>query len=388
MTRVLKVGFIPLTDAAPLVIAQEIGFAAEENIALDFLRVPSWSAMRDYLMLGHIDVAHMLAPIPVANSLGLGSVEGDLDVLAALNLSGNAITVSCDVAREMRAAGYRFDFADAMAAGRALIGLGRQLRIGVPFPFSMHAELLYYWLEALGLAAPQALSVRTVPPPLMAEALAQGEIDAFCVGEPWGSLAVENGHGTLLLPTSAIWNTAIEKVVAARRGWAEADPERAGGLLRALWKAGRWLDQPEKRGTAAEILARPDYLDLPVGLVERALRGDFVTSPHGDIRHADRFVTFHDGAANFPWRSQAAWMGMRIAKRLGLDRRESIAAAKAVFRTDLYRAHLRGIRADLPSASEKVEGTLDHPTAVPSETGRVILAADRFFDGSVFDPMA
>ena len=387
MTRVLKVGFIPLTDVAPLVVAREIGFAAEEDIEIEFLRVPSWSAMRDYLMLGHIDVAHMLAPIPVAHALGIGSVEGNIDVLAALNLSGNAITVSCDVAEEMRAAGYGFDFADATAAGRALIGLGRHLRIGVPFPFSMHAELLYYWLEVLGLAAPQSLSVRTVPPPLMAQALAQGEIDAFCVGEPWGSLAVENGYGTLLLPTSAIWNTAIEKVVAARKGWAEANPGLAGGLLRALWKAGRWLDQGEKRGTAAEVLARPDYLDLPVGLVERALRGDFVTSPRGDVRHSERFVTFHDGAANFPWRSQAAWMGMRIAKRLGLDRQEAMAAAKTVFRTDLYRTHLRGIRADLPSASEKVEGSLVHPTAVPSETGRVILAADRFFDGSVFDPM-
>ena len=250
----------------------------------------------------------------------------------------------------------------------------------------MHAELLYYWLASLGLAAPQALIVRTVPPPLMAEAQAAGEIDAFCVGEPWGSLTVENGDGVLLLPTGAIRSSAIEKVLAVREGWAEENEALAGKLLRAVWRAARWLDRPDNRSTAAEIMARTTYLDLPVGIVEHALRGTFVISSKGEVRSFDRFVVFHEGAANFPWRSQAAWIGIRIAERLGLDREESMAAAKSVFRTDLYRRHLRSIGADLPSASEKVEGALSVPTAVPSEMGRVILSPDRFFDGSVFDP--
>ena len=271
MSRTLKAGFIQLTDAAPLVIARELGFAAEEDLDLDLVRVSSWSMMRDYLMLGQIDAAHMLAPMPVASALGLGGLGGRMDVLAALNLSGNAVTVSHEVAEALRENGYGFDFADATLAGKALIALGRPLRVAVPFPFSMHAELLYFWLETLGVAAPQSLHVRTVPPPLMAEAIASGEIDAFCVGEPWGSLAVENGDGALMLPTATIRDSAIEKVLAVREGWADENPETAGRLLRALWRAARWLDRPDKRGTAAEIMARPEYLDLSVELVERAL---------------------------------------------------------------------------------------------------------------------
>ncbi|MGI3170104.1 CmpA/NrtA family ABC transporter substrate-binding protein [Pseudooceanicola sp. C21-150M6] len=387
MTEPIKVGFIPLTDAAPLIVARELGFAAEEDLDITLVPAPSWATLRDRLVMGETDAAHILAPIPVAGALGIGNSDSRLEVLMALNLSGNAVTVSNELAEEMRAAGHDFSFADATAAGRALIALHRPLRIGVPFPFSMHAELLYYWLETLGLAAPQALTVHTVPPPLMAAALADGAIDAFCVGEPWNSLTVENGDGTMLLPGSAIRNGGIEKVLAVRSGWPEQYPDRAGRLMRAIWRAGRWLDREDNRSTAAEILADSRWLDLPVGIVEHALRDSFVISPRGDVRQTERFLTFHAGAANFPWRSQAAWIGMRIAARLGLDRAQSVAAAKSVFRTDLYRLHLRGIGADLPTASEKLEGTLSVPTAVGSETGRVILAPDRFFDGSVFDPM-
>lgn len=386
MTDALIAGFLPLTDAAPLVVAREMGFAAEEGLDLQLVKATSWSALRDYLILGKLDAAQMLAPVPVAHALGLGALGGGMDAIAALNLSGNAVSISNALAGEMQAAGYDFDFADATAAGRALIALGRPLRIGVPFPFSMHAELLYYWLDTLGLAAPQSLTVRTVPPPLMAQAMASDEVDAVCVGEPWGSLAVENGDGTMLLPTSAIRQSSIEKVLAVRGGWADDNPDLTRKLLRSLWRAATWLDRPDKREVAAEILARPDYLGLPVELVERALRGVFTTSPQGDQRTSPRFLTFGDGAAGFPWRSQAAWIGMRIAARTGLDPDEAMKAAKTVFRTDIYRNHLRGVGADLPSASEKVEGGLDHASEVASESGRVILLPDRFFDGRVFDP--
>ncbi|WP_136634871.1 ABC transporter substrate-binding protein [Pseudooceanicola onchidii] len=385
MSDVLTAGFLPLTDAAPLIVAREMGFAAEEGLELSLIKATSWSSLRDYLLLGKLDAAQMLAPVPVAHALGLGALGG-MDVIAALNLSGNVVSVSKAIAAEMQAAGYGFDFTDAAAAGRALIALGRPLRIAVPFPFSMHAELLYYWLDTLGLAAPQSLSVRTVPPPLMAEAMADGEVDAVCVGEPWGSLAVENGDGVMLLPTSAIRQSAIEKVLAVRSGWAEDNPDLTRKALRALWRAASWLDQPEKREVAAEIMARPDYLGLPVDLVERGLRGNFTISPQGDLRAAPGFLTFASGAAGFPWRSQAAWIGMRIAARTGLDQAEAMAAARAVFRTDIYRDHLRGVSADLPSASQKLEGGLDHATEVASESGRVILPPDRFFDGTVFDP--
>ncbi len=388
MTAPLTAGFIPLVDAAPLIVAREIGFAEEEGLALTLRAAPSWATLRDLLALGQIEAAHLLAPIPVATALGLGGLGVRLDALSVLSLNGNVVGVSADTAQRLRQAGFTPDLADPREAGAALIGLGQQLRVGVPFPFSMHAELIYHWLGALGLSVPEALDIRTVPPPLMARAVADGEIDAFCVGEPWGSIAVETGVGELLLPGVAIWAAAPEKVLAVRREWAERERDLAERLIRAVWRAGRWLDAPGNRATAAEVLARPDYLNVPAEILDRSLTGQLSPAMRGTPRQVDRFVVFHEGAASFPWRSQAIWIGHRLATRTGLDRSESRAAAAEVFRSDLYRAALAPTRADLPGASEKVEGAIRAPMRVASKRGRLVLPADAFFDGTIFDPHA
>ncbi|MEO1459550.1 MAG: CmpA/NrtA family ABC transporter substrate-binding protein [Pseudomonadota bacterium] len=190
----LDIGFIPLVDCAPIVIAREIGFAGEEGLEIVPSREPSWSALRDKLALGRLHAAHMLSPVPVAMSMGLGGLPTPIDALMVLSVNGNVVGISRELAERMRDQGVSNDIMAASAIGRCLIAAApRPLKVGVPFPFSMHAELLYYWLGALGLQAPQQLTVRTVPPPLMADAMAAGEIDAFCVGEPWGSVAVERG---------------------------------------------------------------------------------------------------------------------------------------------------------------------------------------------------
>lgn len=381
----LPVGFIPLADAAPLIVAQELGFAEEERLRLDLRRAASWSMLRDMLSFGQVAAAHMLAPVPVATALGLGGAAGAMDALMVLSINGTVIAVSRPLAERMRAAGHGFDFTDAAAAGRALIAAaGQGLRIGVPFPFSMHAELLYYWLGALGFRAPQGLAIRTVPPPLMAEALATGEIDAFCVGEPWGSVAVEAGAGELLLPGSAIWSCAPEKVLAARRDWAEREPEVAGRLMRAVWRAGRWLGDPANRITASEILARPEHIDVPAEVLERAFAGELVTSPEGAEARVPQFIEFHAGLAGFPWRSQAAWIGAQMSARLGLDRAQAVEAARATFRSDLYRRNLAPMGVEMPASSDKIEGGNAAAAVLP---GGVRLAANRFFDGGKFDPL-
>lgn len=383
----LSVGFIPLIDAAPLIVAQEMGYAAEEGISLALSRAPSWSSLRDRLSVGQIEAAHMLAPVPVAGALGLGGGGAALTAVSVLSMNGDVIGVSRGLAETLRAGGHRFAFDNAAAAGRALIAAaGPGLRIGVPFPFSMHAELVYYWLSALGLPAPQSVEIRTVPPPLMAGALGAGEIDAFCVGEPWGSITVEAGLGTLLLPGAAIWGYAPEKVLALRADWAEAEPELRDRLIRAVWRAGRWLGNPEARSLTAEILSRPDYLDLAPEILERGLSGRLVIAPTGEVREVPRFVAFHAGAAQFPWRSQAEWIGRQLAARTGLDRAAASRAARAVFRSDLHRAALRGMGAVLPGASDKLEGALSDETEVAAESGQLTLCPDRFFDGRVFEP--
>ncbi|MEO1240108.1 MAG: CmpA/NrtA family ABC transporter substrate-binding protein [Pseudomonadota bacterium] len=384
----LKIGFVRLLDAAPLIVASEMGFAQEEGLAIDLQAAPSWSALRDRLCFGQLDAAHMLAPVPVAGALGLGGAGAALHALAVLSVNGNVIGVSRELGRQMREMGHRFGFDDAHDAGRALIAAkGASLRVGVPFPFSMHAELVYYWLTALGLPAPQSVDVRTVPPPLMADALARGELDAFCVGEPWGSRSVDAGVADLLLPSSAIWAAAPEKVLAVRAETADQEPDINARLIRAVWRAARWIANPESRGLTTEILSHPQHLDLPAEVLERALHGRFVISAEGDVRGSEFFVNFFHGAAGFPWRSQAEWMGLRMAMRTGLDRDEAAQRARATFRSDIYRTALEGVAHDLPLASSKVEGAIADPMPVSSIGGTLILPKDSFFDGRVFEPL-
>ncbi|MEM6727778.1 MAG: CmpA/NrtA family ABC transporter substrate-binding protein [Pseudomonadota bacterium] len=382
----LTIGFVPLVDAAPLIIAAEMGFAAEEGLTLSLQPAATWSLLRDRLSFGHVDAAHMLSPVPVASAMGLGGGGIPLHALSVLSINGNVIGTSRALAAAMRKAGHDFGFQDARAAGEALIAARPEmLRVGVPFPFSMHAELVYYWLTALGLSA-RDIHIRTVPPPLMADALEAGEIDAFCVGEPWGSRAVEAGVGELLLPGAAIWAFSPEKVIAVRETWAERERDKGLRLIRAAWRAARWLAEPGSTGLAAEFLSKPQYLDLPVELLERSLTGRFTINSAGDMRQVSGFVEFFEGAAGFPWKSQAQWIADKLAGRHGRDKAAAAQAARATFRSDLYRVALGDIASDLPSASAKVEGALGAPTAVGSTAGQMILPADQFFDGRIFEP--
>lgn len=382
-------GFVALVDSAPLIIAREMGFAAEEQLNLELVRAPSWATLRDMLALGQIEAAHMLSPIPVAMALGLGGVKTRLDALSVMSVNGPVIGVSRRIEQALRDIGYRFDFHDAASAAAALNRVTNgPLRIGVPFPFSMHLELLHYWMAGLGLPDARKPEIKTVPPPMMVDAMAADEIDAFCVGEPWGSIAVETGIGALLLPGSAIWGFEPDKVLAVRHDWAEAEEDLTGRLLRAVWRAGRWLNSGGRQTTAAEILARPEYTNVAPEVIDRALTGRLVISTQGEERHVERFMEFFEGAATFPWRSQAAWIARQMALRSGLDPVSAMLQAKQVFRTDLYRHHLQDVAPDLPGASEKLEGAINRITPAASVAGKLFLMPDTFFDGQIFDPAA
>lgn len=384
MTDRLRLGYVPLIDAAALIAAQELGFAAEEGLDLDLVRAQSWAQSRDQLGTGDVDAAHMLVPMPIAQSLGLGPAYPAFDLLMVLAQGGQAIAVSSQIEARLRHAGHSFDFHDPLAA-RAALALAHpgELRVGVPFPFSTHAELVRHWLRDTPLEG--RLSIRTVPPPQMADALAADEVDAYCVGEPWASYAVERGVGALLLAGRAIWAASPEKGLVVTRSFAESRPELTGRLMRALWRAGRWLDQPGNRSTAAEILARPDYLNLTPELCERGLLGRLHVTASGEVREFPDFIRFHAQGATFPWRSIAAMLGARIAGRHGLDLVQAAAQASDCFRTDLYRRHLREAGAEMPGASARIEGAMSVPTLVAAEQGQMILGADAFFDGVTFD---
>jgi NitT/TauT family transport system ATP-binding protein len=385
----LPVAYVPLVDSAPLIIAQELGFARSEGLSLDLVQGASWSSVRDMLAFGRVDAAQMLSPVPVAMALGLGGVAQPISAVSVMSVNGNVIGVSGAIEGSLRARGYTFDFTDPAKAAAALAAVARELDrplvFGVPFPFSMHVELLHYWREATALAD-IPFEVRTVPPPMMANALAEGDVDAFCVGEPWGSVSVEDGAGALLLPGRAIWSFSPEKVLAVRTDWAETEPHLLGKLMRAVWRAQRWLGDGQHRSSASEILSQKAYLDLPSEIIDRALSGQMIISGRGEQREVPGFVMFHDGAAAFPWRSQAKWIAHRLAKRHGLEDASARDAGAKVFRTDIYRQQLAGIGADLPGASEKVEGAIRSETRVPAQNGELDLAENGFFDGRVFDP--
>jgi NitT/TauT family transport system ATP-binding protein len=386
MSLRVDVGFLPLLDAAPLIIAAEMGFAAEEGFELALYRETSWAALRDRLIWGRYHAAHLLAPVVIAQTAGIGVGDAAVDALMVLSVNGNMIGAGPALADATAARGG--DFLDAAATGRALAAAtaGRPLRFGVPFPLSMHAALVGCWFK--GTPPAGGLSLVTVPPPRMAGAMAAGEIDAFCVGEPWGSVAVEVGAARLILPGAAIWEFAPEKVLAMTRRSVEAEPERAGALMRAVWRGARWLGEPTHAMAAAELVGAPAYLDVSPEILERALAGRLVVDGHGREVRMPRAIEFFAGAANFPWRSQALWIAEELARSTGAERGRLRAAARAAFRADLFRSVLGPIGADLPGASEKLEGAMATQTAVASTLGRLMLGPDRFFDGRVFDPIA
>jgi len=338
MTRRIDLGYVPLVDAAPLIIADALGFAEEQGLRLVLHRAANWSMLRDMLDQGQAAAAQMLSVMPVARALGLGGSGARLETPLVLSLGGQVVAVSPAVSEGLARLGHDFGFSDGPAAARAIAALGRPLRFGVPFAHSMHALLLDDWLSDLPAGQ---VELRTVAPPLMPDALAEGALDAFCVGEPWGSQAVVAARARLLLPGVAIHPAMPEKVLALRAGWAEAEPDLAGRLVRALSRAGHWLSLPDNAATAAEVVTRPGRVDVAAELVERSLLGRIVTDRSGLEQAVAGFQSFGPPAVMRPTTEQAGWIAARLAARFGLPQDLADTRASGVFRADLHMRFLR-----------------------------------------------
>lgn len=380
--EILNCGYVPLVDSAPLIIAQSLGFANKEGITLNLLRQPSWAALRDLLALGHLDAAHMLSPMPIGMSMGLSGVQTQIDALMMMSVNGTVCGASNPIVEKMRAADWDGDFQSPEGTKKAILAVDvPKLRVGVPFPFSMHSLLFRYWMGP----AIDKFEMVTTPPPLMAEAVAAGDLDLFTVGEPWGTIAVERSVAELILPGVAVWQFAPEKVIAARRDWHTEHPDTAGALMRAIYRACDWLDAPKNQALASEILARSEHLDLPEQAIYRALTGQLIPSAKAQQVDVPNFLRFQRSGATFPWRSQAAWIGAQLAIMNALDPVQAALAAKECFRPDIYRRELSSIGIDQPGASAKLEGAMAHRTAVASTHGNMILGPDAFFDGKTYE---
>lgn len=391
MTQSLNVGFLPLVDACLPILAHEHGFAEDEGLTLRFVRDLSWATVLDRLLYGHSDVAHMVAPLAIATTLGRGRPAQPLSVPFVLGLNGNAVTMHPDLAGRVCPPGQLGDPAEIGAALKAVAAeraaAGRPLRFGVVHRYSSHNYMLRYWLAACGVRPDRDVEIGVVPPPFCADALEAGEVDAICVGEPWNSVAVERGVGTIVLATAQIWRRGVEKVLAMREPVLEEKREAVVLLIRALCRAGRHFVDPANWDANAAILARPEYLDSSAVLIKRAISDRLLLSRGGELVHYPDFMFQYREAANFPWVSQAEWLYTQMVRWDGIDYSPQDAARAArVFRPDVYRSALIGTGEPLPGASSKVEGSLRSTTAVGTQQGNITMEHNAFFDGREFDP--
>ena len=360
MTERIVAAFVPLVDCAVLVAAREQGFAADAGIDLVLVKEPSWASLRDHLSLGYVDCAHALAPLPVALTLGVGHVQVDCIAPFVLGRGGNAVTVSNRLFDEMQGAA---SFTDPLETARALASVARRrvppLTLGMVFPFSNHNFDLRYWLAAAGLHPDRDVRLVAIPPPLMVDSLRAGLVDGFCVGEPWNSLAVAQGLGSIVATQSQLFPRAAEKVLAFRSAFAE-QPQRVVKVLRALDAAAAWADEPSNHAALASLLARPSYLDLPQDIVAAALAGRLRLASGADVQDRD-FLYFHRYAANAPREADGLWVYAQMVRwgQLAPSERAERAAAR-VFGAALYRGSVPGARADArPPPFDRIEFAAD-----------------------------
>ncbi|SON55763.1 Nitrate transport protein NrtA precursor [Hartmannibacter diazotrophicus] len=395
--RHVRAGFIPLVDAAVLIAARERGFAAKEGLELDLVKDVSWSNIRDRLAFRQFDVAHMLAPMPVASALSVGSNPYPIIAPIALGRGGNAITLSIALYRQMQELCGLDGTEPSMANAQALKKIVQHrkangeptLVFAMTYPFSSHNYEFRYWMAAAGIHPDQDVRMVVIPPPLAADALQAGAIDGFCVGAPWNMIAVEEGHGRIVATKADLWGASPEKVLGMRPEWAEENHDTVKRLIVALDGAARWCDALENREELASILAHSSYVGAPASILKRVLLGEFAVDPNGESRTVKDYFVFHRQAANFPWVSQALWIYSQMVRwgQIRFDERFVEATAKA-FRPDLYREALAGSDTPIPAIDSKDEGTAE-ASVVPTIDGTPLqIGPDLFCDGRVFKPSA
>jgi ABC-type nitrate/sulfonate/bicarbonate transport system substrate-binding protein len=361
------VGFIPLLDCAPLAVAVEKGFARAEGLDLRLVRETSWANIRDRVVVGHFDAAHMLGPMAIASTLGVGHLKVPMAAPLSLGLGGNGITVSLRVWDAMLAEGAVVG-GDPRALGNALRRVVHardgahkpQLTFAMVYPFSAHNYELRYWLAASGIDPDRDVRLVVIPPPLLVDAMREGQIDGFCVGEPWSSVAVEVGVGCIVVPTTSIWCLSPEKVLGCRLEWTQRHPNRLLALVRALFRSAQWCEDPANHEELARLLAAPRFVGAPADILLRGLSNRLRLHPEGELRELRHFYVPASHAATFPWVSHALWFYSQMVRWSQVAFDEShVAQVRATYRPDLYRLALGQLASDVPTLDTKIEGFFD-----------------------------
>ena len=371
----IRLGVLRLTDSAPAIVAQELGFFADEGLEVELSIEPSWANVADKLAHGALEAAALTPPLAIAISLGLRGAPRRLIVPFGLSLGGNTVTLARALGEAVK--GARAGGADLGAAlADRLRAMAERPILAVVHEYSTHNLLLRYWLATFGLEAGRDFEIVVTPPARTVEALRAGRILGFCAGAPWGEIAARAGVGATIATTNRIWRRAPEKALGIREDWAEANTEALHGLLRASRRAARFCDAPRNAAYVAALLGRRRYLEVDPHAILSSLPGTLGGAAPS---------LFHRHAANFPWRSHARWMHAQMARWGMLPGDPATrAAVEAIYRPDIYAAALAPVGAAIPLSDTKPEGGHAGPWELPATPEPIAMESDLFCDGAVY----
>lgn len=353
----LKIGFIPLTDCASVVMAGELGLYKKYGLNVTVTKEASWAAVRDKLVLGELDAAHVLYGLIYGVQLGIGGQKKDMAILMGLNHNAQAITLS-NALKDKGAV-------DGASLKKLIDAEKGEYTFAQTFPTGTHAMWLNYWLAAHGIHPYKDVKNIVIPPPQMVANMRVGNMDGYCVGEPWNARAIYDQIGFTATTTQAIWKDHPEKVLGTTLEFVQKYPNTARALIMAVLEASKYIDTTANRPRVAKIIARKSYVNAPDPVIEGRMLGKYENGLGKSWTDPDYMKFYNDGFVNFPYLSDGMWF-MTQHKRWGLltDDPDYLAVASQVNQIALYK-----------QAAEQLK------VPVPAEP----LRSSTFFDGAVWD---
>ncbi len=350
----LTIGFIPLTDCASVVMAGELGLYKKYGLNVTVTKEASWAAVRDKLISGDLDAAHVLYGLLYGVSLGIAGKKQDMAVLMGLNHNGQAITLSRDLRKKGAVDGASLKKLVAADKGK------REYTFAQTFPTGTHAMWLYYWLGAHGINPFDDVKNIVVPPPQMVANMRVGNMDGYCVGEPWGARAIFDKIGFTATTTQAIWKDHPEKVLGTTLEFVEENPNTTRAMMSAVLEASKYLDALNNRGKVAGIISSKSYVNAPEVVIADRLVGKYDDGNGKTWDDPDYMKFYNDGEVNFPYLSHGVWFLTQF-RRWGLLKQDIdyLAVAKKINQVDLYTEVAKSLNVSVPATAMKTEKLFD-----------------------------
>jgi nitrate/nitrite transport system substrate-binding protein len=352
----VRIGFIPLTDCASVVMASVLKFDEKYGVKIIPSKEASWAAVRDKLVSGELDMAHVLYGLVYGVHLGVSGPKKDMAVLMTLNQNGQAITLSKKLADK--------GAVDAGSLAKLMASEKREYTFAQTFPTGTHAMWLYYWLASAGVNPLKDTKVITVPPPQMVANMRVGNMDGFCVGEPWNHRAIIDGIGITAATTQDVWQGHPEKVLGTTAEFVQKNPNTARAVMMAVLEAGRWIDTGlQNKLKMAETVADKSYVNTSVDAINQRILGRYQNGLGKTWDDPNHMKFFSDGAVNFPYLSDGMWF-MTQHKRWGLlkSHPDYLAVAKQVNQVELYKQAAAQLKINVPKDVFRTSKMIDGVT--------------------------